>query len=299
MVKNRNIPTPPADWSQLIEQMIVPQPVTPLTARGEGLEGPVGRIFGGQALAQAVMAGCQAEREGRLPHSLHASFMRAGDIRKPVDYHVTEHFLGRSFANRQVLATQDGQPILVMQIGFHIAEPGPAHQAEMRCTVTPAQSIKQLAQWRARADERTRLFAERLDGRPIEIVPIDPDALFGADPQPPRSAWWLRLRHPLGASPILTRALLTYASDMMLLRNAMLPHGIRPFSRGVQIASLDHALWFHETPDMDDWLLFEMDSPWAGHARGLSRGHFFTASGQLVASVTQESLMRMPKTPSG
>ncbi len=107
----------------------------------------------------------------------------------------------------------------------------------------------------------------------------------------------MRLRHPAGAEPAVQRALLAYASDMMLLRTAMLPHGIRPFSRGVQTASLDHAIWFHDTPDMDDWLLFETDSPWAGHARGLSQGHFFTAQGRLVASVAQESLMRMRRPP--
>jgi acyl-CoA thioesterase-2 len=297
-IYRKSAPQPP-QWSQVIERLIVPQAVTPLSARGDGLEGPVGRIFGGQAIAQAVMAGCQAERSGRLPHSLHASFLRAGDVRMSVDYQVTEHFLGRSFAQRQVIASQGAHPILVVQLGFHIAEPGPAHQTAMRCTFTPAQSTERLARWRATADERGKLFAERLDGRPIEIVPIDPDALFGADPQPPHSAWWMRLRHPLGAAPDLARALLAYASDMMLLRNAMLPHGIRPFSRGVQTASLDHAIWFHDTPDMDDWLLFETDSPWAGHARGLSRGHFFTASGHLIASVTQESLMRVLQPPDG
>ena len=219
------------------------------------------------------------------------------DVGKAVDYQVTEHFLGRSFANRQVIASQDGEPILVVQVSFHGAEDGHAHQVDMRTHLTPQQSADRLRQWRNRTDERGRLFADRLDGRPIEIVPIDPDALFGAEPQSPRSAWWMRLRHPAGAEPAVQRALLAYASDMMLLRTAMLPHGIRPFSRGVQTASLDHAIWFHDTPDMDDWLLFETDSPWAGHARGLSRGHFFTAQGRLVASVAQESLMRMRRPP--
>ena len=284
-------------WSQDIRRLVDPVPTAPLAARGEGLDGPAGRIFGGQAIAQALMAAAQAEGQGRLAHSLHASFLRAGDVGKAVDYHVTEHFLGRSFANRQVIATQDGQPILVVQVSFHGAEDGHAHQVDMRTHLTPQQSADRLRQWRNRTDERGRLFADRLDGRPIEIVPIDPDALFGAEPQSPRSAWWMRLRHPAGAEPAVQRALLAYASDMMLLRTAMLPHGIRPFSRGVQTASLDHAIWFHDTPDMDDWLLFETDSPWAGHARGLSRGHFFTAQGRLVASVAQESLMRMRRPP--
>lgn len=283
------------EWGTRVRSLVEPTPLAAGTYQGTHFEGFASRIFGGQTIAQALMAASLAEEQGKLAHSLHACFLRAGDPGKPVHYQVTDLVAGRSFANRQVIARQDGQPILIMLAGFHRAESGPGHQSAMRNTTVPEQALERLATWRNTADERGRLLTQRLDGRPMEIVPIDPNALFGAQPQLPQSAWWMRMRHPVGADGALQRGLLAYASDIMLLRNAMLPHGVRPFTPGVQSASLDHAIWFHDTPDMDEWLLFETDSPWAGGARGLSRGHFFTSNGRLVATVTQESLMRMPE----
>lgn len=282
------------EWNAHIRSLVEPALEGTDSFVGTYFEGFSGRIFGGQTIAQALMAASLREDQGKVAHSLHACFIRPGDPGQRVVYQVIDHAVGRSFANRQVIAQQDGQPILIMLAGFHRAENGLSHQARMRTTMMPDMAVERLAAWRATADERGRLLTERLDGRPMEIVPIDPDALFGAQPQPPKSAWWMRMRQPVGAEAALQRGLLAYASDIMLLRNAMLPHGVRPFTQGVQTASLDHAIWFHDTPDMDDWLLFETDSPWAGGARGLSRGHFFTAAGKLVATVTQESLMRMP-----
>lgn len=281
------------DWSALISALVDPICGTNGKSRGEHLEGPLGRIFGGQVIAQALMAASREEQDARLAHSVHASFLRAGDVNKPVDYCVTVPFAGRSFTTRNVVATQGDHAILILLASFHRPEDGLVHQVAMQTEAGPAETRRRLERWRETAGERARLFSDRLDTRPIEIVPLEPDALFGAEPNAPRSAWWMRLRRPMAASPPMQRALLAYASDMMLLRNAMLPHRVRPFSRGVQTASLDHAIWFHETPDMDEWLLFETDSPWAGHARGLNRGHFFTAQWKLVATVTQESLMRL------
>lgn len=272
--------------------LIDPTPGAHGAARGCSLEGPGGRIFGGQVVAQALMAATHLEQDGRQAHNLHASFLRAGDVSKPVDYHATEPFAGRSFATRQVIAMQDGQPILALTASFHRSETGPAHHAPKRTQASPDEALQRLDTWRASGGEQARLFSERLGSRPIEIVPIDPDALFGGEPQAPRTAWWARLRRPLASSPAMHRGLLAYTSDMLLLRNAMLPHAIRPFSPGVQTASLDHAVWFHETPDLSEWLIFETDSPWAGHARGLSRGCFYDQDGRLIASVAQESLMR-------
>jgi acyl-CoA thioesterase-2 len=282
------------DWTSLISALIAPVPGTDGMSRGEHFEGAFGRIFGGQVIAQALMAASRDEQDDRQARSLHASFLRPGSVSKPVDYRVTLPFAGRSFATRQVVATQDDQPILILLASFHRSEDGLTHQAAVQTQVQPDEAQRRLVLWREKAGDRARLFSERLDTRPIELVPIDPDALFGAEPAPPRSAWWMRSRRPLAASPPMQHALLAYASDMMLLRNAMLPHRVRPFSGGVQTASLDHAIWFHETPDMNDWLLFETDSPWAGYARGLNRGHFFTAQGKMIATVTQESLMRLP-----
>lgn len=284
---------PEQDWTDHIRSLLQPVSTPEGHCLGGHFEGLGGRIFGGQAIAQALMAASHKEDAGRLVHSLHACFLRAGDTREPVHYHVTEHLAGRSFANRQVVAMQGGQPILTLMASFHRREAGPCHQAPMRTKMTLAEATARLEAWRSLPDGRGRLMGERLDGKQIEIVPADPDALFGADPHPPRAAWWLRLRSPVTADTALQAAALAYASDIMLLRNAMLPHGVRPFTPGVQSASLDHAIWFHEMPDLNDWLLFETDSPWAGHARGLSRGHFYTADGRMVATVTQESLMRV------
>jgi len=180
-----------------------------------------------------------------------------------------------------------------MTASFHSAEPGPSHQAAMRARSTPDEAIDQLRAWSQVAPaQQQRLLAHRLQQGALEVVPVDPAGLFGTEPRNAAAAMWLRLRSPIAGSPALHHALLAYASDIMLLRAALLPHGFRPFTPGAAVASLDHVLWLHETPDMNDWLLFETDSPWSGHTRGLSRGHFFTAGGRMIATVSQESLMR-------
>lgn len=285
------------NWSSHMRSMVAPVQTGDQLFRGGHFEDVTGRIFGGQVVAQALMAASHGEDAGRRVHSLHACFLRAGDVDQPVEYQVVELTAGRSFANRQITAVQGGKPILSMMASFHRPEEGPSHQVETGTVTPPDEARRQLEAWCARTDDRGRRLVKRLDGRPVEIVPVDPDALFSTDPRPPRSAWWLRLRHPLVGGDEIQAALLAYASDMMLLRNAMLPHGIRPFTPGVQTASLDHAIWFHAVPDLNDWLLCETDSPWSGQARGLSRGHFFTPDGRLVATVVQESLMRLAPPP--
>jgi len=276
---------------------------------GEGLyRGPTGpsfgsRLFGGQAFAQALMAGSLAEKDGRLAHSVHAYFLKAGAAAAPMDLSVTPLTEGRSFATRRIEGSQGNQvnggaTIFTMVASFHRAEEGWRHAADISPPIGPEDAQQRFDEW-AEANRHGPLarMIDRFEERPVDVIPFDPATLYGSAQAQPASGWWMRLRRPVEPDPALQRAVLAYASDMMLLRTAMLPHGIRPFSRGVQTASLDHAIWFHDTPDMDDWLLFETDSPWAGHARGLSQGHFFTAQGRLVASVAQESLMRMRRPP--
>ncbi|MEW4447382.1 acyl-CoA thioesterase domain-containing protein [Qipengyuania sp. JC766] len=265
----------------------------------EGRSGPAmgPRLFGGHAIAQALLAASEMEAEGRLPHSLHAHFLKAGSSAHPVRYGVTQLSSGRSFAVRRVDGMQGDTLIFTMTVSCHIAEKGYEHESPAPFPLDIDAALAGLQEWRAgNSGARSAPIVERLQKRPIEIVPVDPGLLFGSEGREARTAVWMRMRDPANADPAFQRALLGYASDMMFLRNALLPHGIRPGSDRIQAASLDHAVWFHDTPDFDKWHLFATESPWAGAARGLNRGHFFSLDGRMVASVAQESLMR-PKDP--
>ncbi|NCP18674.1 MAG: acyl-CoA thioesterase II [Erythrobacter sp.] len=254
------------------------------------------RLFGGHAIAQALLAASATEDGARLPNSLHAHFLKAGSSAHPVRYSVTSLSSGRSFAVRRVDGFQDDRLIFTMTVSFHIAETGYEHTSPAPFPLDIDTALAGLEKWRASDDQSASIpIVERLQKRPIEIVPIDPGVLFGSQGREAKTAVWMRMRDPSGADPMMQRALLGYASDMMFLRNALLPHGIRPGSDTIQAASLDHAVWFHETPDFDQWHLFATESPWAGHARGLNRGHFYDLEGRMIASVSQESLMR-PRT---
>jgi len=270
-----------------------------LEARGDGrFVGPAaplakGRVFGGQVMAQAALAAMLVEERGRLAHSFHANFLRPGDAASPIEYEAKTLFDGRSFATRQVSAIQGEALILSLSASFHIAEDGPAHQREPGEFGDPDGAAVKFEAWRdASGGAGLHALAKHFNGRPIDIVPIDPEASFGSAKLAPNAVAWVRCRKPAPADPTFQRSLLTYASDMMLLRTAMLPHGLRPHMPGVQSASLDHALWIHTTPDMNDWLLFETESSWAGSARGMSYGRFYARDGTLVAEVAQESLFR-------
>tara|TARA_R100000049_G_C1947672_1_gene93502 strand:- start:945 stop:1931 length:987 start_codon:yes stop_codon:yes gene_type:complete len=261
----------------------------------EGRSGPAmgPRLFGGHAIAQALLAASAVEDGARLPHSMHAHFLKAGSSAHPVRYVVTPLSAGRSFAVRRVDGFQGETLIFTMTVSFHIEESGYEHTSPAPFPLDIDAALAGLEAWRASDDKSASIpIVERLQRRPIEIVPIDPGLLFGSEGREAKTAVWMRMRDPSGAHPMLQRALLGYASDMMFLRNALLPHGIRPGSDTIQAASLDHAVWFHETPDFDKWHLFATESPWAGHARGFNRGHFYDLDGRMVASVSQESLMR-------
>ncbi|WP_184645266.1 acyl-CoA thioesterase II [Sphingopyxis sp. JAI128] len=251
------------------------------------------RMFGGQAVAQAVLAAAGEEQDGKLVHSLHAHFLKAGVAADPASYSVSTLSDGRSFATRRIDARQRDQLIFSMTASFHRPETGFSHQIEAPLSLDIEAALQALDQWSEKhRDAAASPVFGRLEKRPIEIVPLDPGALFSNRPREARTGTWMRMRQAAPADPVMQRALLAYASDMMFLRNALLPHGIGPGSNRVQAASLDHAMWFHATPDFNDWLLYATSSPWSGHARGLNLGHFFARDGQLIATVTQESLMR-------
>ncbi|MGO4166464.1 acyl-CoA thioesterase [Novosphingobium sp. YAF33] len=255
--------------------------------RGAASAEEMGRVYGGQVVAQALAAAARGVDPERQAHSLHAYFLRAGDSARPIIYRVLPDFDGGSFSNRRVVAMQGGKPILNLAASFHRPEEGLSHAVPMPDVPAPDEC----------PDFRDALAAA---GQKLPSFLLDRLAAFDIRPCPPvrggdlpQRQEWFRLARPLGSDDTMQRVLLAYASDFALVSTALMPHGLGFFSPGVTGASLDHAIWFHQTPPIDDWLLYAMDSPWSGHARGFARGAIYTRSGELVASVAQEGLLRV------
>ncbi|MFC3214968.1 MULTISPECIES: acyl-CoA thioesterase [Novosphingobium] len=281
---------PAAAVAELRTLLEVEEIDTDLYRGAAAAEGP-GRVFGGQVVAQALAAAARGIRdaggEERDAHSLHAYFLRAGDTTRPIIYRVLRDFDGGSFANRRVVAMQGGKPILNLAASFHRREEGFAHAAPMPAVPEPEQCPEMVAALTAAGQKLPQAMYERL--APFEVRP-GPQAT--SDTETPRQFLWFRLAAPLGGDDALKRVVVAYASDFALVSTAVLPHTTF-FTPGLQVASLDHAVWFHSTPPVEDWLLYVMDSPWAGHARGFARGSIYDRSGRLVASVAQEGLCRL------
>ncbi|RJS92488.1 acyl-CoA thioesterase II [Salinisphaera sp. Q1T1-3] len=257
-------------------------------------------VFGGQVAGQALVAATRTVSPGQLCHSLHGYFLRPGDMAKSIVYEVDNIREGRSFAARRVQAIQHGRPIFSMLASFHVPECGYVHQSEMP-DVAPPETL-------ASHDELRHEWVDALDRVPeslreavgreiaIDMRPVSPWNMLAPDKREPRQYVWFRAKDRLPDDQALHRAVLTYASDFNLLTTAQLPHGVSFFTPGMQMASIDHALWFHGDVRVDDWLLYAMESPGAQDARGLSRGLIFTRDGRLVASVAQEGLIRQRET---
>ncbi|MGC8201150.1 acyl-CoA thioesterase II [Aliiroseovarius sp. PTFE2010] len=252
-----------------------------------------GRVFGGQIIGQAMMAATATIEDDRECHSMHAYFMRPGDATKPVLYQVERDFDGRSFATRRVIAIQQGRPILNFATSFHTPEAGFHHQDDMP-DVPPPEDLESEDQLAERYKDKLppHLLRFMRFNRPVELRPTELLAPFVTDPHPPVQHVWFRTKGPIGNDPKLHRAALAYTSDMGLLGAVSSPHGKTFADVDMQFASLDHALWIHQDFRMDDWMLYAMDSPWSGGARGLARGRIYTRDGQLVANVAQEGLVR-------
>lgn len=263
--------------------------------RGESRDLGGKSVFGGQVIGQALMAGARTIEDG-LPHSLHAFFLRPGDMAQPIVYDVDRVRDGRSFAARRMQAIQNGKPILSMIASFHRRESGLEHQAEMPEVIGPEALEDQDAlrkRWLAAHPEVPERLQRALQRQlAIEFRPVEPMDPFEAQPQPPEQNIWLRAGGQLPDDPLLHRCVLAYASDFNLLSTALLPHGKSYLAPGLVVASIDHALWFHRDFRADEWLLYSMHAPTAQGSRGLSRGEIWTRDGTLVASVVQESLMR-------
>ncbi len=253
------------------------------------------RVFGGQAIAQALVAAARTVEE-RAPHSLHAYFILPGDPAEPILFEVERVRDGRSFATRRVLAKQRGEAIFVLAASFHIEEEGFDHQLPMPPAPEPERLVDPVAATALlseKARERLIGLLERI--RPIEFRPLD--LARYAPPAPgiardPKQSLWIRIGGALPDDPAVHRAALAYLSDMTLLDTALVAHGHTISDGRFQLASLDHALWFHRPFRADDWLLYVQDSPNAHGALGLTRGLLYTRAGALAASVAQEGLMR-------
>ncbi len=251
------------------------------------------RVYGGQVIGQALVAASRTVPEDREAHSLHGYFLRPGDTTVPILYKVDRIRDGRSFTTRRVVAIQHGRAIFNMSISFQTPEEGFSHQFEMPQAPPPeslADERELRAQWAA--DMPAEQAASFNRERPIDVRPVDPLDIFHPEKRPPRQMCWMKSRDPLPDDDRLHKCVLAYLSDWSLLDTATLPHGVSFLQDDMQMASLDHAMWFHRPFRADEWLLYVQDSPSASGARGLNRGLFFSRDGSLVASAAQEGLMR-------
>ncbi|PKP95192.1 MAG: acyl-CoA thioesterase II [Alphaproteobacteria bacterium HGW-Alphaproteobacteria-14] len=272
----------------------------------------IGRVFGGQVLAQALQAAQASITDGKSAHSLHAYFLRGGREGAAIEYRIERDFDGRSFANRRVVASQqndDGtsSPILNLTASFQLPEDGLEHLDSPMPDVARPDDLRPDIEMRREIAEswgdKLNAVQRRLMLRPraIEMRTIDRLHWMSSEPRAPRAHSWFRVAAPItGAddTPELHRAIITYASDYTLLGTSALPHGLS-WMRGELVgASLDHAIWFHRDARADEWLLYATDAPWSGGGRGFNRGRIFNLAGELVASVAQEGMMRKRvKTP--
>ena len=251
------------------------------------------RVFGGQVIAQSLVAAYRTVPEDRPCHSLHCYFIRPGDPNVPIIYQVDHSRDGGSFTTRRVVAIQHGKQIFNLAASFQVVEDGWHHLHDMPEVPGP-ESLGDRIEWRRKFAEKVpeRHRGHFLRPRPIEMREIDP-----LDPLKPEKAsdqqnLWVRVARKIDEAPWLHHCLMAYASDMALLGTGNRPHGISWMTGELMSASLDHAMWFHAPTKFDEWHLYSMDSPYAGGARSFNRGSIYTQDGRLVASVAQEGLMR-------
>ncbi len=261
--------------------------------RGRGPSEGWQRVYGGQVLGQALVAAVRTVPEDRLAHSAHAYFLLAGDPRAPIVYEVERIRDGGSFTTRRVKAIQHGRAIFAMSVSFQKSEASFDHAVPMP-DVPPPETLPSekdlLARLMPHLPQSMRGYWER--ERPIELRLVDPSRYLDREPRLPVQQVWMRATGQLPDNPALHQCVLAYASDFTLLDTALIAHGKLMFDPDIQLASLDHAMWFHRPVRADDWLLYVQDSPSAYGARGLCRGSVFTRDGRLVASTAQEGLVR-------
>ena len=254
---------------------------------------PHGRVYGGQVLAQSVVAATRTVEE-RSIHSLHGYFLRAGDIDFPITFSVDRLRDGRSFSTRRVQAFQKGEPIFSMIASFQTEDAGLDHQVEMPSDLPDPESLPSAAELVGAVDHPVAQFWAK--ARPFDIRHVGSPIYFKVDGEHvAHQAVWIRLLDDLPEDPVLHTAALAYASDYTILESIYRKHGIAWSHPGLSSASLDHAMWFHRAPKVDEWMLYVQESPSAQGGRGLSLGRIYSREGILLASVAQEGMVRVPE----
>lgn len=256
------------------------------------------RVFGGQVIAQSLVAAQRTVAEDRYVHSLHGYFMLPGDPSIPILYEVDRIRDGMSFTTRRIVAIQKGRAIFSLEASFKKAENGLDYQMPVPEDVPDPDGLANRKELIAKSDidlpENIKRFWQH--DRPIDMKPVHLDHYLTREPQPPRQDVWVRTTGPVPGNRPLQAAVLAYLSDMTLLDTATFPHGRAVFDPDLQVASLDHAMWFHRPDPLEDWMLYTQDTPSSSDSRGFTRGMIFSRGGKLIASVAQEGLIRL-KTP--
>jgi acyl-CoA thioesterase II len=282
--------------NQLLEDLIKVMTLERLEMnlfRGESRDIGSPQVFGGQVLGQALVA-ATATADDRVVHSLHAYFLRRGDFNSPIVYEVDRALDGKHFSSRRVVAIQNGRQIFNMSASFQLPETGLEHQTSIPDVPQPESLPDLESHYLALADQLPAAARRVLEQkRPFEFRPVEAPAPLRSEKSAALKCVWFRAVDKLPDDEALHRCLLAYASDFHLLDTALKPHGVSLISPKLAIASIDHAMWFHRSVRVDDWLLYAIDSPSASGARGFTRGSVFARDGQLVASAAQEGLIRV------
>lgn len=250
------------------------------------------RIFGGQIIAQAMMAAARTVDPEKQVHSLHAYFLRGGDESQPLHFRVHRDFDGRTISNRRVVVRQQGKVIFNLTASFQRSELGLSHQVPMPDLLPPEECLAFSDSIACNFNIPDDLLQSMARPRPFEMRSLRPPLQSKATSH----YQWFRLKAPVAGDQLLHRALLGFASDMGLLSSAMLPHGLDWVTPGLFSTSLDHAMWFHNYVRIDQWLVYVMDSGWSGNSRGINHGSIYSQDGTLIASAVQEGLIRVTPT---
>ena len=263
--------------------------------RGQSLDVPLVRVFGGQVLAQAINAAYRSVPEERHPHSMHAYFLRPGDPKRQIIYEVDPVRDGGSFSTRRVVAKQSGEPIFICSVSFHKREEGLTHQMDLPEGIPQPEDIES-------DEERYTALMKKYPDMPkpfffpseaVDVRTQMPRNHARPEPVEPVQGFWFRFQDGVGDDPVIHLTLLALISDKRLMSTGLLPHPVSFVSHKVMAASLDHTMWFHEEARVDQWIYYHMDSPRSGGARDFSRGSFYTKDGLLFASAAQEGLIRV------
>ncbi|KQP71907.1 acyl-CoA thioesterase II [Microbacterium sp. Leaf288] len=253
---------------------------------------PLGRVYGGQVLAQSIVAASRTIPEERIVHSMHGYFLRPGDSAKGITFSVDRIHDGRSFSTRRTQAFQEGVPIFSMIASFQDEDPGLEHQEPMPEGVPAPEDLPDIESHLGGLHPMSkRLFTDR----PVDLRHVPAPIYVTADAEKaPRQAVWMRVRRPIPDDPAIHRAALAYLSDLTIQESILRAHGVSWATPGLKVASLDHAMWWHRFGRVDEWMLYVQESPSARGGRGLASGRIYAADGTLLASVAQEIMIRVP-----